>query len=150
MRMLRKQRARARRDRGAKPNLAADPGFPLSARSFVPERISKVLDSLAGHVLKKLAVFRDFPVDARRRYLHQVWMGRGVSADRHQRVTRQLAQLIFRERFSIDQGAAVDRAVRDGLAQMRQQAEIVVDQGFDALERDLLAGKARTFEAQPR
>ena len=58
--MFCKQRARARGNGGAKSDLAANPRFAVSTGPFMAERISKVLNWLAGDILKKSAVLRDF------------------------------------------------------------------------------------------
>ena len=53
-----------------------------------------------------------------------------VAADGHQRMTREFAKLIFTECFAVDQRPAINPAVRNCLAQMRQKAKVLVNAAF--------------------
>src|ERR1700691_4761074 len=111
--MFGKQRARARGDGCAKSDLAANPRFAVPTGPFMAERISEVLDWLAGHILKKSAVLRDFRADRRCGCLREVAVSSCVSADRDQRMTRQPLQLIFAERLAVHQRPTINPALRN-------------------------------------
>jgi hypothetical protein len=123
--MLGKQRAPAARDGRVKSHLARNLRFPVSAGPFMAERISEVLDGSASDILEKSSVFRDFPPDCRCGRLRQVAMSHGVAADRHQRVTREFAELILTECFAVDQRPAINPALRNYFAQMRQKTKVL-------------------------
>src|ERR1700691_3882915 len=106
--MFGKQRAPATRDGRAKSHLAGYLRFPVPAGPFMAERISEVLDGSASDVLEKSSVFRDFPPDCRCGCLCEVAMSHSVAADRHQRMMRELAELIRTESFAVDQRPAIN------------------------------------------
>ena len=73
-----------------------------------------------------------------------------VSADRHQRMTRQLLKLIFVERLAVYQRPAINPALRNRFAQMRQKTKVLVNEAFEPLKREFFAGEIGTFNAQVR